>query len=242
MAVPDWPNTYGYNLLAYPGRPGSTDLGTYSSSMATGFRVVGGPADDRGFGVGILVHTPAAGPLAGLACSRGRAVLKGAGGMRYASKTKCNWPHSRLLWAGFFWSLRGACRGDVARLGPGPRRTSGAAKTERLAVLTTFLAYGHLCWDRNCGICRPTPTPGDFRLALFFHLATALALVVHMGYWPFRFIGLSATSDRWRGRPAGWPAWYWSGLSRRRHLDHEVWLAGLARRLGFCRRLHGRGR
>jgi cytochrome c oxidase assembly protein subunit 15 len=53
-------------------------------------------------------------------------------------------------------------------------------KVERYAVLTTLLAYGQLVLGSQLRHLPAGAQPGDFRIALVFHLAVAVALLVHI--------------------------------------------------------------
>ena len=125
----------------------------------------------------------------------------------------------------------------------GRRRARGLEPIERLAVLTTLLAYCQLVLGSQLRHLPAGTGPGEFRMALVFHLVIAAALVVHI-------VLLAARVFRTHRRPKG-------GSCVR---PRACWLIGLQLGLGaatwvvkygwpawmgdyrFCRRLHGRGR
>jgi cytochrome c oxidase assembly protein subunit 15 len=56
---------------------------------------------------------------------------------------------------------------------------ASVARIERLAVLTVILAYVQLVLGSQLRHLPAGASPSDFRIMLFFHLGTALALLVH---------------------------------------------------------------
>jgi cytochrome c oxidase assembly protein subunit 15 len=114
------------------------------------------------------------------------------------------------------WQRPLACRG------------SGLAWIERLAVVTTLLAFGQLVLGSELRHLAPGARPGEFRTTLFFHLAVAAALAGHVVALATRALH-SLRGEGWIVRPAvgllalvlaqvglgaatwvtkyGWPAW-----------------------------------
>jgi cytochrome c oxidase assembly protein subunit 15 len=99
---------------------------------------------------------------------------------------------------------------------------------ERLALVTTFLAYCQLVVGAQLRHLPAGAGPGEFRLALFFHLALAAVILLHAGLLAAQ-VARNVRGERWLVRPAfglalavlvqialgagtwvtkyGWPAW-----------------------------------
>ncbi|MBI3838501.1 MAG: COX15/CtaA family protein [Planctomycetia bacterium] len=183
MAVPDWPDTYGYNLFLYPWQTwvygpfglfiehGHRLLGSLSGMLTIAFLISAWWCQRRG-----LVRWLAVVALAAVIC-------QGAlGGMRVIEdKVQLAKIHGCVGPAFFAFAVALAVitsrRWQDA---DGVQNRAGLGKVERLAIVTTFLAYCQLVLGSQLRHLPAGSAPGDFRVALVFHLAIAAALVVHI--------------------------------------------------------------
>jgi heme a synthase len=183
MAVPDWPNTYGYNLFLYPWQTwiygpfglfiehGHRLLGSLSGMLTIALLVSAWWCQRRG-----LVRFLAVVALAAV-------IFQGAlGGMRVIEdKVQLAKIHGCVGPAFFAFTV--ALAVITSRRwhdASGPKNRAALGKIERLAILTTFLAYCQLVLGSQLRHLPAGSEPGDFRVALWFHLAVAAALVVHI--------------------------------------------------------------
>jgi heme a synthase len=183
MAVPYWPNTYGYNLFLYPWQTwiygpfglfiehGHRLLGALSGLLTIGFFASAWWCQRRG-----LVRWLAVVALAGV-------IVQGAlGGMRVIEdKVQLAKIHGCVGPAFFAFTVAVAVITSRRwKNATGPKNRAGLGKVERLAILTTFLAYCQLVLGSQLRHLPAGSDPGDFRVALVFHLAVAAALVAHI--------------------------------------------------------------
>ncbi|MBA4018849.1 MAG: cytochrome oxidase assembly protein [Pirellula sp.] len=185
MAVPDWPNTYGYNMFLYPLDWWIT--GPWDIFVEHGHRLFGAL-------VGLLTialcwslwKKQAPAWLQRLAWfSLGFVILQGVlGGMRVvlgkqmlAMVHGCVGPLFFALSVAL-WHFTSSKAASTATAPP-----TGAAKLFRLALITTLLAYLQLVLG---AVVRHTPhmpesaSPGLFRIAVLLHLFMAAVLTVHV--------------------------------------------------------------
>jgi heme a synthase len=183
MAVPDWPNTYGYNLFLYPWQTWIN--GPFGLFIEHGHRLLGSLAGMLTIAFLIsafwcqrrpVVRWLAVVALAAVVC---QGVL---GGMRVIEdRVQLAKIHGCVGPA--FFALSVALAVVTSRRWQNADATqnqTGLAKVERLAVLTTFLAYCQLVLGSQLRHLPAGSEPSDFRVALVFHLAIAAALVVHI--------------------------------------------------------------
>ncbi len=182
MAVPDWPNTYGYNLFLYPletwvGGPfdlfvehGHRLLGAAVGVLAIGFCVTTlatrCPAWWRWAAAGALLLVIVQGLMGGLR------VLFDARAL--AQFHGCFGPL-------FF----GACVALAAVTSTGWRswpvqEAKGAGGLRRLALFTAVLAYVQIVLGSELRHVRTDAGPRWFQTFVLFHLLVAAALVVHV--------------------------------------------------------------
>lgn len=176
MAVPDWPNTYGYNLLVYPWQSwlsgpwdlfiehGHRLLGTLVGICAIGLVVASWRATNsrqvRGVSSAVLAGVIAQGLLGGarvLADERWIAFAHG-----------CFAP---AVFALTVYSVRLTSATD-------PSAIRNASVPRALAIPVALAAYFQLCLGavlRHLALVLP---PSGFRAALVFHLVVAGLLVV----------------------------------------------------------------
>ena len=185
MSVPDWPNTYGYNLFLYPWQewiygPGHLFVEHFHRLIGAvvGFITIAlviavwrcdRPARRwmRAVAIAALVLVIVQGTLGGvriLAADPRMAMIHGCVGPL------------------FF----GLCAAMAVFLSPlwtsqQPRRLDrGASKLHRLAVMTLALAYVQLVLGALVRHVPVTASPGTFRAALFLHLFMAFLLTLHI--------------------------------------------------------------
>ena len=183
MAVPDWPNTYGYNLFLYPWQSWFTGpfglfiehghrlLGSLSGMLTIGFLISAWRCQRR-----TSVRWLAVAALVAV-------VFQGAlGGMRVIEdKVQLAKIHGCVGPAFFAFTVAlAAITSRRWRNAEVPRNLAALGRIERLAVLTTFLAYCQLVLGSQLRHLPAGSEPGDFRVALLFHLALAAALIVHI--------------------------------------------------------------
>jgi len=203
MAVEDWPNTYGYNLFLYPWTTWIT--GPWKLFIEHGHRLLG-----------TLVGMITIGFVASTYVCQRRSLVRwlgwvalvavifqGAlGGMRVLfNETQLAQIHGCFGPAFFAFTVALAVITSINWRHPLAQNRASLGKIERVAALTTFLAYCQLVLGSQLRHLSATSRPGEFRMALVFHLAIAAALLVHivlLGVQVFR----TQRAERWLTRPA----------------------------------------
>lgn len=182
MAVPDWPNTYGYNLFLYPlstwiAGPfdlfiehGHRLLGALVGLLTTGFVVAVYRYDQRSWlrrlALIALAGVCVQGALGGMRVlldQRTLAMLHGCVGPAFFALTVALAAVTSRRW-----------RFEAAQVDP------RAGKLRRLALFTAGLAYLQIVLGAQL---RHTPVEAGisfFRIALYFHLFVAVALFAHI--------------------------------------------------------------
>ena len=183
MAVPDWPNTYGYNLFLYPLQTWIT--GPWDLFIEHGHRLLGATVGILSI---VLVLVLWAREPRRWVRALGIAVLLGVisqgilGGMRVIED-------ERLLakihgcFAPLVFSLTVAVALFTSALWKRPRvikQHAEASKLHRLAALTTALAYVQVLLGAQLRHRSVDMQPGDYRAAVFAHLVMAAVLAVHV--------------------------------------------------------------
>ncbi len=181
MAVPDWPNTYGYNLFLYPWqtwlegprnlfiehghRLFASMVGLLSIVFLVAAFRFSRRASVRWLAVAVLVGVLFQGLLGGLRVIEDQVQLARIHG--------CIGPA--------FFALTVAAATITSRTWRNPplRARAPLLKVERLALITTVLAYCQLVLGSQLRHVTTDTGPGEFRLAVMFHLAMALAVLVH---------------------------------------------------------------
>jgi cytochrome c oxidase assembly protein subunit 15 len=183
MAVPDWPNTYGYNLFLYPWQ--TWVYGPWGLFIEHGHRLMGSLVGM--ITIGLVVSC--------WCCTRdrvlralsllalGAVIFQGAlGGLRVIQDQVQLAKIHGCFGPAFFALAVALATMTSERWKSGTLQASASlAKIERLAVVTTLLAYCQLVLGAQLRHLPAGAEPSDFRIALVFHLATAAALVVHVG-------------------------------------------------------------
>jgi len=193
MAVPDWPTTYGYNLFLYPWTTwvfgpwdlfiehGHRLLGAGVGLITIGLCVALWRCENRSWlrylGVAALVMVIAQGVLGG------RRVQLDE--VRLAQLHGCLGP--------LFFGLSVALAAVTSRWWRESKRNLvDGRRFERLALLTTFLAYLQIVLGSNLRHIPPGASHDFFRTAVFFHLVVAVVVLVQV---------LVLAISIWRARP-----------------------------------------
>lgn len=180
MAVPDWPNTYGYNLFLYPWQTwifgpwdlliehGHRLLGAFAGMITLVFMAAVLRLDDRRWmnwaAVAAVLLVICQGVLGGarvLLDERTLAMIHGCVGPLFFAYAAC-----LAVVTSHWW------RAAESRDWPAD------AKLPSLAVLVASLAYWQLILGAHIRHIPVMATPADFRLAVLFHLFTAVILLV----------------------------------------------------------------
>jgi len=181
MAVPDWPGTYGYNLLLYPWQSwlaapwdlfiehGHRLLGATAGLLAIGLVAATMLTDRRRWLIagawGALLLVIVQGALGGarvLLDQRQVALIHGCVGPLF------------FAYVGALIVLTSQTRSTAAQL-------PGGGGLLRAAGLTVVLAYAQLVLGALVRHVPLTATPQVFRAALLMHLLVAAALAVQIG-------------------------------------------------------------
>lgn len=183
MAVPDWPNTYGYNLFLYP--PSTWLSGPFDLFIEHGHRLLGAA-------VGLLTLATAATLWrqdARVAVRRlavaavGLVILQGLlGGLRVlADERLLAQAHGCTGPAFFAVAVALAVCTSRAWLSPGtPRAWPGGDALRRLALTTTLVAYLQLVLGSWLRHMPPGWSHAAFQAAVLAHLAMAAVLTAHV--------------------------------------------------------------
>jgi heme a synthase len=182
MAVPDWPNTYGYNLFLYPWETwvfgpwklfiehGHRLFGTLVGMITIGFListwVCQRKSSLRWLGVAAIVGVLLQGILGGMRVLAGEVLIAQVHG--------CVGP------AFFAFTIALAAITSERWREAQPIDSPGIAKLERLGLIITFLAFLQIVLGSQLRHLPTSARPGDFRLALHFHLFVAAALWAHI--------------------------------------------------------------
>jgi len=206
MAVPDWPNTYGYNLFLYPL---STWLaGPWDLFIEHGHRLLGALVGLITIALLIALwrwdERPAVrwlGVIA-LAAVVGQGVL---GGMRVLLDARtlakihgCTGP--------IFFALAVALAAVTSRHWRSPKRPESDDRprvlaVRRLAALTTLVAYVQLALGAQIRHLPVGLSHHAFRVAVIFHLLFATVLAVHVCLLAGKTLR-GCRAYRWLARPA----------------------------------------
>jgi len=203
MAVPDWPNTYGYNMFLYPWR--TWFWGPWDIFVEHGHRMLGAAVGVlaillvvaaclreprvwvRWAAVGVLLLVSVQGVLGGTRVLRDSRPI--------AQLHACVGPLCFALCVALatitarWWSAAE------------PRTDSRASKIQRLAIATTAIAYLQLVLGSFLRHVTIDEAPSVFRLFVIFHLIVAAALVVHV-FWLAARIGTGFRHEPLLWRPA----------------------------------------
>lgn len=182
MAVPDWPNTYGYNLFLYPWQTwvagpwdlfiehGHRLLGALVGMITIGLVVAVWRSDNRPWMRGVALAALAAvilqGVLGGqrvLLDSRTVAMIHGCFGPAFFAFTAAIAVFTSRWW----------------RDATAENQTPDVSRVARLAWATTAVAYLQLILGAQLRHQHVGGDPNQFRVLVLFHLFVAAALAVH---------------------------------------------------------------
>jgi len=229
MAVPDWPTTFGHNMLFFPW----SVYGPWDLFIEHGHRLLGmlvGLLTIATVGVILWRDSRKWLKVVSVVALAAVCVQGSLGGMRVLlDETQLAKIHG--CFGPAFFALTVALAVFTSRNWReprSPRAFNGVRRLQCLAGVTTLLAYVQLVLGAQLRHLTPGAGPADFRLAVYFHLVVAAALMLHV-------LLLSAgvlVSFRWQAgllRPAlgllalvlvqvalgagawltkyGWPAW-----------------------------------
>jgi cytochrome c oxidase assembly protein subunit 15 len=182
MAVPDWPNTYGYNLFLYPWQ--AWLYGPFDVFIEHGHRLLGAA-------VGFLAILMAVGMWRGERRAIVRwlgwvalvgVIVQGSlGGARVLFNDRTLAMIHGSIGPAFFCLVVGLVIVTAPRwLSDEPATSSAAAgRVRRLAVLTALLAYAQLLVGANLRHLSLTAAPSAGRAIAWFHIGLAAVLVWH---------------------------------------------------------------
>lgn len=203
MAVPDWPNTYGYNLFLYPWQ--TWVFGPWKLFLEHGHRLFGTVVGM--IAIGFLVSTLWAKcrttvrwlAVIALIAVIGQGIL---GGMRVRmNEVTLAQIHGCVGPAFFAFSV--VCAVVTSRRwreAEAPAQP-GIARIERLAATITLLAMLQIVLGSFLRHLPAEGRPADFRLALWFHLFVAAGLWVHIWLIAFR-VWRNFRQEDWLRAPA----------------------------------------
>jgi cytochrome c oxidase assembly protein subunit 15 len=201
MAVPDWPNTYGYNLFLYPWqswlaapwdlfvehghRMLAATVGLITIGMLTVFMKLERRNWVRGMGfaaVALVVFQGALGGMRVLLDERTLAMLHGMTGPLFFGLTVGLAVITSRTWllGAVDSASASASGGDECRLSQRHPIERGAGQIRMLATVTAVLAYLQIVLG---AVLRHVPVdsqPGAFLLAVRFHLFLAGVLTLHI--------------------------------------------------------------
>lgn len=231
MAVPDWPNTYGYNLLLYPWQ--TWLAGPWDLFIEHGHRLLGAATGLITLAVAWSMwrHERRRGVQWLALAAVPAVILQGVlGGLRVVlDQQQLALIHGCTGPAFFALAVALATVTSPAWRGAASRTHVDAGRMQRLALSTTGLAYLQIVLGANV---RHVMALGDrelFRLAVIFHLLLALSLAVHVPLlwkrvsatgsaarlltWPARWLAICFVAQLALGAATwvvnyGWPVWF----------------------------------
>ena len=236
MAVPDWPNTYGYNLFLYPW---TTWLaGTFDVFIEHGHRLLGALVGLLALVLAVVVWRTdhSRGLRVATLIAVAAVILQGVlGGLRVRLNERwlaqvhgCFAPAFFAFTCGLALATTGCWR--QVQAGHHPR----GAQVRRMALATLLLAYLQIVLGSFLRHAAADLPPDQFRLAVWLHVAVACALLAHAA-WLAR-LGFAVRRCRAIRRPlslvpgrAGWGATWLGG----RRVVCQFRLAGGAARAGL---------
>jgi cytochrome c oxidase assembly protein subunit 15 len=183
MAVPDWPSTYGYNLFLYPW---TTWLaGPWDLFIEHGHRLLGALAGLITIALVIVVCRNESRrwvqwlTIAALILVISQGLL---GGARVIQDARQLAKIHGCLGPAFFAlaTAISVVTSSAWKRGPLVKDAANARSLHRVALFTAVLAYVQLVFGANLRHIPVTADVGQFRVALFFHLAGAAAVALHV--------------------------------------------------------------
>lgn len=193
MAVPDWPNTYGYNLFLYPWQ--TWLFGPWDLFIEHGHRLLGALVGLLAIGLVVSAWKTRQSRSVRLAAAAAlvAVILQGLlGGLRVVLDERLLAMIHGCVAPAFF----ALCAALVAITAPCFSSTTNAepriARIHRLAMLTAALAYLQIVFGAAVRHLPPGAGPEAFRVAMFAHLFMAAALSLHILLLSVRTAGATA--------------------------------------------------
>jgi cytochrome c oxidase assembly protein subunit 15 len=229
MAVPDWPGTYGYNLLLYPW---TTWLaGPFDLLIEHGHRLLGATSGFITIGLVVAAFATKQRPAIRIAAV-GALVLVIAQGALGGARVLLNERQVALIHGCvgplFFAYCVGLAVATSARWNEPVKLDPAKASLSRSALVGLMLAYLQLLLGAHLRHPSDTGSSRVFQMILLFHVVVALALLGHVTALAWSTLG-KARGEAWLVRPAlvlvallcaqlllgvatlivkyGWPAW-----------------------------------
>ena len=209
MAVPDWPSTYGYNLLLYPWT--TWVFGPWDLFLEHGHRLLGVLVGLLAIALVAAVFWTDRRRWVRVAVSVGLALVIAQGSLGGA-RVLLDDRQLAMLHGCFGPAFFAYCTALVAFLSPlweDPSRARQHPRAEslhRFTLLTATLVYVQLVFGAQMRHIPVTAPPWLFNISLILHLANALLLAGAV--W-----AISASLGRERSEPAlRRPAWWLAGL------------------------------
>lgn len=203
MAVPDWPSTYGYNLLAYP--PATWFFGPWDLFIEHGHRLLGATVGllAIAFAASVFICDPRRWMRASAVIALALVIVQGGlGGTRVLlDERQLAMVHGCLGPAFFGYSVALAVFTSRLWHDADPAETPAGGKLHRLAFMTVALAYLQLVLGAQLRHIPIMASPRAFQAAVVFHLATGLIVAGH-ALALTRHIVCHARSQRALLRPA----------------------------------------
>lgn len=202
MAVPDWPNTYGYNLFLYPYETwllgpfdlliehGHRLLGAVVGMVAIGIVVLACLTDPRRWmiplAIGLLLAVIGQGVLGGMRVilgDRTLAMVHGCVGPAFFALCVSMAAVTSRRW----WNAAATGAVPTDRL-PLP---SISRATLALAAMLVAVSYGQLVLGARLRHIQPEAPPLEFLMTIHLHVTVALVLwlLVAIGWWRLRRCG-----------------------------------------------------
>jgi len=190
MAVPDWPDTYGYNLFLYPWQ--TWIFGPWDLFVEHGHRLFGALVGILTIGLFVavwlrdngsrrwmrmvalvaLVLVILQGMIGGvrvLAVERTLAMIHGCVGPAFFALCAAMAVFLSPLWRNGLW------RGETPR-----NQDPAASKLHRISLVTLALAYVQIVFGALVRHVPLTASSGTFRAAVLLHLFMAFVLTIHI--------------------------------------------------------------
>jgi cytochrome c oxidase assembly protein subunit 15 len=188
MAVPDWPNTYGYNLLLYPWQ--SWFAAPFDLFIEHGHRLLGATAGFLAIGLVAAVLLTDRRRWLVLAAwgALGLVILQGAlGGARVLFDERLVAMLHGCVGPLFFAYMAALVVATSRWSAMSPSLDSAAGRRLLRAAWTTAgLAYGQLILGAVVRHVPVAAAPGLFRAALLLHILLAVALLGHVVVLPLK--------------------------------------------------------
>jgi cytochrome c oxidase assembly protein subunit 15 len=182
MAVPDWPNTYGYNLFLYPWT--TWVLGPYDLFIEHGHRLLGALAGFVTIGLIVVAWKYDARPWFRW-CSVAAFVLVCLQGILGGARVLLDerglaMVHACVGPVFFAYAVALAVMTSRGWRAAATVTSDQGRRLNRLALVTTALIYLQLVVGARVRHIPVDASPSDFRVAVMFHVVLALVVLGHV--------------------------------------------------------------